>query len=195
MITSLSIRRTISVAVVALTVVGMSALSASAATAASSDAATDAQVAPTAAPIGALTLEDGRTVEVPTAYLQEDAPEWVEYEEGDVSLMRAGGVCTKPLCGKIVNKGSGSMLVGTDYSSNGQLASGARRMTINAGQTAGAPYDWDAVYIPPGFCGTFYTGAGYYFRSTNSRVGMSTGWWHKVDDLGAHAILRSGSCA
>ena len=109
--------------------------------------------------------------------------------------MAVGDRCTKPLCGVIVNKGSIVLQASTDYTSNGQVAAGSRKVNLNPGASTGNLYDWDAVYVPAGYCGTFYTGAGYYFRSTNNRVNSSTGWWHKIDDLGAHAILKRGSCA
>ncbi|WP_146085516.1 MULTISPECIES: hypothetical protein [unclassified Rathayibacter] len=158
-----------------------------------------AQAAPAPAPegssaVGYLTTDEGFTTEVPAAYLQEGAPEWIEYDEG-MSAAAVGGTCTKPLCGRIVNKGSISFRVSTDYTTNGQVAAGAVQKTIAPNVEAGAPYDWDAVLIPAGYCGTFYTGAGYYFRSTESRVGQASSRWHKIDDAGAHAIVKQGSCA
>lgn len=152
----------------------------------------------------------GLITEVPDAYLAADAPEWVEYASppavsGDAKSFRSlsGGIvaaavgetCTKPLCGQIRNTGSATFTVSTDYVGGGQVASGSRRMSVAPGVTASYPYDWDAVWIPAGWCGTFWTGVGYYFRSTDSRVGLSTGTWHKVDDLGADAKIKSGSCA
>ena len=183
---------------VASIALGASALTASSANAAPPQVWTQASAtAQPTSPVGTLTLDDGRTVEVPRAYLEPGAPKWIEYpaSQGRITTLAVGGVCTKPLCGKITNKGSVSMTVGTDYSSNGGLQQGARKKVIAPGETAGYPYDWDAVWVPPGYCGTFYTGAGYYFRSTNSRVGMATGWWHQIDDNGAHAIICQGSCA
>lgn len=104
----------------------------------------------------------------------------------------AGEPCTKPLCGWLKNAGSVNIIVSTDYTSNGQVAGGARQTTVKANGTTPGGYDWDAFWVPAGYCGTINDTGGY---RTVSRIGSRTGIWVKFNDTGAPYVkLGSGTC-
>ncbi|MBW8764228.1 MAG: hypothetical protein JF592_16890 [Microbacterium sp.] len=92
--------------------------------------------------------------------------------------------------GWILNGGSSTILIATDYVGNGSVSSGATKMYISAGKVSPSGTDWDAVWVPPGSCGRFADAFGSW---TVNRIGLS-GWWVKIMDVGANASVKSGSC-
>lgn len=109
-----------------------------------------------------------------------------------------GGVCdpNARLCGWQGNKGNISVTVSTDYIGNGQVhASSVRKALAPGGFSSGFTprRDWDAVWVPGGYCLKTMGGPGQLIAGWNNRVGLS-GTWHKVDDFGAYVWLKAGSC-
>lgn len=121
----------------------------------------------------------------------------VAYLDGDL-IAPYGALCdTGIVCGTIKNNGSISFTAATDYISPTQVASNAKRMTVAPGQRAqgaGPARDWDAYWVPAGYCGSLWGGPYWDTKSTMNRVGQSTGRWDNVDDWGGQVKLAKGYC-
>lgn len=120
----------------------------------------------------------------------------------DGGVTTQGATCDAGIvCGAIRNYGSVSFKATTKYISPTQIGSGAHQYTVPPGGRAdagGSEYDWDAYFVPNGYCGTLYGGPFWSAKSTMNNVSRTaanpSGTWHKVDDFGGKAAIKKGSC-
>lgn len=107
---------------------------------------------------------------------------------------QAAGCTAGVLCGWVYNTNSSttSIRVGTDW--NGTTVTGSTAY-VSRGAFSDRFTDYDAFYVPAGYCARAYrpAGKGAVQLGTTNRIGM-TGKWVKVDNLGAYVVLKSGVC-
>lgn len=127
-------------------------------------------------------------------------------DEATGTASPAGEVITKAaicdigiICGSIKNDGGLTIRVTTKYISPTSTGAGAHTMNVLPGGRAtamGAEYDWDAFWVPNGYCGASEGGMFWNSYSTMNNVGRTTGYgtWKKVDDFGAAVKLQKGGC-
>lgn len=119
-------------------------------------------------------------------------------DEGDVTVTPMAWTCDVGIiCGSIKNSGTINITVTTKYVSPTQTGSGAHTMVVKPGGRAtgaGAEYDWDAFWVPKGYCGASWGGPFWNSYSTLNRIDKTSGNWKKVDDFGASVKLKAGSC-
>lgn len=113
---------------------------------------------------------------------------------GATAPARAAGCTAGILCGWVfATSGSVSVRVGEGW--NGTAPTG-RTAYVSRGSFSPAWVDWDAYYVPAGHCARAFrpAGKGAVQLGTTNRIGMG-GKWVKVDNLGAHVVLKAGACA
>jgi len=141
--------------------------------------------------------EEGTTIATPPPRDEPLSANAVAYLEGDL-IAPYGALCdTGIICGTIKNSGSVTFTAATDYISSTQVASNAKKTTVAPGQRAqgsGPSYDWDAYWVPAGYCGSLWGGPSWNTKSTMNRVGQSSGRWDAVDDWGGQVKLAKGYC-
>lgn len=107
----------------------------------------------------------------------------------------AAGCTGGVLCGWVYNApgSTGSVLVGADF--DGTRATGTTAW-VGRGSYSSAGTDWDAFWVPAGYCGRAFrpAGKGAVDLGTTNRIGSGSGKWVKVDNLGAHVVVKRGAC-
>ena len=113
---------------------------------------------------------------------------------GSASEAQAAGCTAGVICGWVYNSSAStaSIRVGTDW--NGSTVTGSTAY-VARGSFSTSGTDWDAFYVPAGYCARAFrpAGKGAVQLGTTNRIGL-TGKWVKVDNLGAHVVLKSGVC-
>ncbi len=101
-------------------------------------------------------------------------------------------------CGIIKNDGAINITATTDYRTPTSVATGAKKATVKPGNKTPALYDWDAVWVPNGYCAKINGGplwnSGGITNNISRSSATSAGTWAKVDNWGASVKLKKGSC-
>lgn len=124
------------------------------------------------------------------------SPRAIAYLDGDI--VARGAPCDAGIiCGTIKNSGVTSFYAYTNYISSVEVSTTAKKQLVTPGnraQGAGPSQDWDAYWVPAGYCGTLWGGVYWDAKSTMNRVGQTSGLYDKVDDWGGQVKLAKGYC-